>query len=167
MGVVSGIIAGTGAVDSLGRAAQGIAQVFHPNASEGARMDHEAQKAALGQLGDEFARERTGRFDRFVDGLNRLPRPALALGTLGLFIYAMIEPVGFGHRMEGLAYVPDPLWWLLGAIVGFYFGARELHYVRRPRTVAPPQPAPVHSAWKAEEEPGGNPALSDWEETRD
>ena len=32
--------------------------------------------------------------------------------------------------MEGLALVPDPLWWLLGAIVSFYFGARELHYQR-------------------------------------
>jgi hypothetical protein len=35
--------------------------------------------------------------------------------------------------MVGLAEVPEPLWWLLGAIVGFYFGARELHYRRVPR----------------------------------
>jgi len=27
-------------------------------------------------------------------------------------------------RTQGLALVPDPLWWLLGAIVSFYFGAR-------------------------------------------
>jgi hypothetical protein len=26
--------------------------------------------------------------------------------------------------MTGIALVPDPLWWLLGAIVSFYFGAR-------------------------------------------
>jgi len=26
--------------------------------------------------------------------------------------------------MAGLALVPEPLWWLLGAIVSFYFGAR-------------------------------------------
>ena len=31
---------------------------------------------------------------------------------------------------RGLALVPEPLWWLLGAIVSFYFGARELHYQR-------------------------------------
>jgi len=27
--------------------------------------------------------------------------------------------------MAGLATVPEPLWWLLGAIVSFYFGARH------------------------------------------
>ena len=33
--------------------------------------------------------------------------------------------------MEALALAPDELWWLLGAVVAFYFGARELHYARR------------------------------------
>jgi hypothetical protein len=42
----------------------------------------------------------------------------------------MADPVGFAGRMQGLALVPDQLWWLLGAIVSFYFGARELHYFR-------------------------------------
>ena len=46
------------------------------------------------------------------------------------FVYAMVEPLGFGLRMEGLQHVPEPLWWLLGAIVSFYFGAREFHYWR-------------------------------------
>ena len=27
--------------------------------------------------------------------------------------------------MQGIALVPEPLWWLLGAIVSFYFGARH------------------------------------------
>jgi hypothetical protein len=65
-----------------------------------------------------------------MNGLNRLPRPLLVCGTLGLFAYSMISPRGFAERMESLALVPDPLWWLLGAIVSFYFGARELHYAR-------------------------------------
>ena len=34
--------------------------------------------------------------------------------------------------------MPEPLWWLLGAIVSFYFGARELHH-QRSRTL--PKPA--------------------------
>ena len=60
-----------------------------------------------------------------MDGLNRLPRPALALGTLGLFITAMVDPVWFASRMQGVSLVPEPLWWLLGVIVSFYFGARH------------------------------------------
>lgn len=59
----------------------------------------------------------------------------MTIGTLGLFAYAMAEPIGFSARMEGLNLIPDPLWWLMGAIVSFYFGARELHYYRtRPIT---------------------------------
>lgn len=96
-------------------------------------MNYETRIAVLDQFSNEFANPGTGWFDQFVNGLNRLPRPLLALGTLGLFSFAMMDPIAFSERMRGLAYVPDPLWWLLGAVVSFYFGARELHYVRRNR----------------------------------
>ena len=49
----------------------------------------------------------------------------LALGTLGLFVSAMTDPIWFAQRMQGVALVPEPLWWLMGAIVSFYFGARH------------------------------------------
>ena len=83
------------------------------------------RSAALGQFQNEFSNPPYTRFDRFIDGLNRLPRPILAFGTIGLFVSAMIEPVWFASRMQGIALVPQPLWWLLGAIVSFYFGARH------------------------------------------
>lgn len=100
-------------------------EVFRENAEAGAGRSAEIQKQAMSQLGAEFAVPRLGRFDRFMDGLNRLPRPALALGTLGLFISAMVHPLWFAERMQGIALVPEPLWWLLGVIVSFYFGARH------------------------------------------
>jgi hypothetical protein len=37
----------------------------------------------------------------------------------------MADPVWFAERMQGIALVPEPLWWLLGAVVSFYFGARH------------------------------------------
>ncbi|NNU80565.1 methionine synthase I [Halovulum dunhuangense] len=114
----------------LAPAVTGVAEVFVANRTQQARQDHEAQIESLRQMGAEFARPERGWFDRLVDGLNRLPRPALAIGTLGLFAFAMADPVAFGVRMQGLALVPEPLWWLLGAIVSFYFGARELHHIR-------------------------------------
>jgi len=101
------------------------AEVFRPNAEADARRAASARAAALEQFGAEFAAARPGAFDRVIDGINRIPRPALALGTLGLLVSAMVDPVWFGARMEGLALVPEPLWWLLGAIVSFYFGARH------------------------------------------
>ena len=53
-------------------------------------------------------------FDRAINGLNRLPRPLMALSVIGLFAFAMIGPVAFSARMTGLAAIPEPLWWLLG-----------------------------------------------------
>ncbi len=91
----------------------------------GAVRDHTLQTAVLRQFAAEFAHPRKGWFDRFMDALNRVPRPALALGTLGLFVAAMYDPIWFASRMQGIALVPEPLWWLLGAIVSFYFGARH------------------------------------------
>lgn len=100
-------------------------EVFRENAETGASRGHDSQMAALDQLAAEFALPRKGWFDRVMDGVNRLPRPALALGTLGLMASAMADPVWFATRMQGIALVPEPLWWLLGVIVSFYFGARQ------------------------------------------
>ena len=100
-------------------------EVFRPNAEAQAMRDASREAAALTQFAAEFAVPRRGLFDRFMDGLNRLPRPMLALGTLGLFVAAMADPVWFAQRMQGVALVPEPLWWLMGAIVSFYFGARH------------------------------------------
>ncbi|WP_288941771.1 holin family protein [uncultured Roseovarius sp.] len=101
------------------------AEVFRENAEAGAARESEQRAAAVDQFGAEFGQPPRGRFDRVMDGLNRVPRPALALGTLGLFVAAMVDPVWFAARMQGIALVPEPLWWLLGAIVSFYFGARH------------------------------------------
>ncbi|EKE43689.1 hypothetical protein OCGS_2421 [Oceaniovalibus guishaninsula JLT2003] len=124
MGLTGGLM---GAVFGNGGAIlRETAEVFRENAENAAERQANAGAAALAQYAAEFERhERRGRFDLFMDGVNRLPRPALALGTLGLFVAAMVDPVWFGSRMSGLALVPEPLWWLLGAVVSFYFGARH------------------------------------------
>ncbi|MDU8929748.1 holin family protein [Alisedimentitalea sp. MJ-SS2] len=101
------------------------AEVFQENAEAASAREVKLQGAALAQFGDEFNQPVRGLFDRVMDAINRLPRPALALGTLGLFVSAMVDPVWFAARMQGVALVPEPLWWLLGAIVSFYFGARH------------------------------------------
>ena len=69
--------------------------------------------------------------------------------------------------------MPEPLWWLLGAVVAFYFGARETHYFRNRAVAVPPDlmaPAPVDApAGPASLPPGGgdedNAALADWRAT--
>ncbi len=119
MGLIGKAIGGPAAVSALGDAAKGLAEVFTPSATRRMELSAEAQMAALRQLGEEYGLPSTGWFDRAVNGLNRLPRPLLAFGTIGLFIYAMVDPVKFAARMVGLNAVPEPLWWLLGAVVAF------------------------------------------------
>ncbi|MBU2956756.1 holin family protein [Paracoccus sp. 1_MG-2023] len=173
MGVIDRFIGVAPTVTALGSAATGMAEVFTRNATRRMELDEQAFAQAIQQHGAEFAVPRQGWFDGFVNGLNRMPRPLLALGTMGLFIYAMVEPVGFGLRMQGLQMVPEPLWWLMGAIVGFYFGAREAHHFRNrnwavpaaetsePATPVPVTPVPVTLAAPADQF-ADNAALRDW-----
>lgn len=167
MGLIAKILAPR-SVASLGQAVAGVAEVFTPSATRRMELSAEAQMAALQQFGSEFQTEGTGWFDSIINGLNRLPRPFLAFGTIGLFIYAMIDPAGFAPRMAGLAAVPDPLWWLLGAVVAFYFGARETHYFRNMQAagsmigVAQGSGDPALSGSESMVGTGDNPALEDW-----
>lgn len=107
------------------------AEVFRENAEGAASREAELRRETLRQFAEEFQRPRPGRFDRFINGLNRLPRPLLAFGTIGLFVVAMVDPLWFASRMQGIALVPEPLWWLMGAIVSFYFGARHQAHSQR------------------------------------
>ena len=100
-------------------------EVFRANAEEDAERLQKLRVQAIEQFGREFDSKNEGWFNRAMDGVNRIPRPALAIGTLALFVAAMVDPVWFAARMQGIALVPEPLWWLLGVIVSFYFGARH------------------------------------------
>ncbi|WP_371284916.1 holin family protein [Albidovulum sp.] len=166
MGMIGRILGTPAATGAVGRVVKDVAEVFLPNATRKMEAAHEAYMAAIDEHGVEFQYVRPGVFERLVNGLNRLPRPMLAFGTLGLFVYAMVDPVGFSGRMVGLNYVPEPLWWLLAAIVGFYFGAREAHYFRA-RPVGPGgnaggAPAPGDASAGAAPAPEDNPALREW-----
>lgn len=102
-------------------------EAFRPNAEAQAKRDFSQNHLALNQFGQEFRHSTVKKswFDSLMDGVNRIPRPLLALGVIGLFVTAMISPAWFAVRMVGLAAVPEPLWWLLGMIVAFYFGGRH------------------------------------------
>lgn len=152
-----------GGAERLGRTGATLVDALRPNATRQLQLGHDAFAATQAAYAAEFGHAPQGWFDRLINGLNRLPRPVLALATPGLFGYAMVDPAGFSLRMQGLAQVPEPLWWLMGAVVAFYFGARETHYLRehRPLTspAANPSPAEPPTAPAAAR---GNPALADW-----
>lgn len=154
---------GAGA-QALGHAVTGVAGAFHPHATRRMELGHDAYLAVHASHAAEFAHARAGRFDAFVNALNRLPRPMLAIGTLGLFVFAMVDPPGFAERMQALHAVPEPLWWLLGAVVAFYFGAREAHHLRAHNPQLPRRAAPLPASDTAAGAPS-NPALTEWQAT--
>lgn len=169
MGLIERAMGVGQAAGAIGDAAQGVSEVFVANATRTMELDADIHRATLETAAAEFQHAGPGLFDRAINALNRLPRPMLALGTLGLFVFAMVDPAAFSARMVGLDAVPDPLWWLLGAIVSFYFGAREMHYVRS-------GPAPrrqLRAPWRrgaarqapVEDPVAINPALSAWRNT--
>ena len=162
MGLIRSLIGG---LTGQGRmSAVDFIEAFRVNAEADAQRTADQKAAALQQLSVEFQTSNTSRFNLFMDGVNRLPRPAMALGVLGLFVSAMIDPEWFIARMHGLLYVPEPLWWLLGVIVSFYFGARfqakeqhMLHTMARSMRQSLPEPSVVHSRRFAQDPPSADP----------
>ena len=170
MGLIQRLLGISDAAQGVGSAVETVAEVFTVNKTKAELAARAQTMASLGQFGKEFATSNTGWFNSFINGINRLPRPIMALGTVGLFVFSMANPADFAIRMQGLAYVPDPLWWLLGAVVSFYFGARELHYARDVRVplIAPTTQIAVNDPNRpkvlsvSNEDYPENAALSEW-----
>lgn len=170
MGMIARLLGVGEVARGVGDAVENVAEVFTVNKTKAELALRKQAMASLDQYGTEFVLAREGWFDSLINGVNRLPRPILALGTVGLFVFAMMDPITFADRMQGLAYVPDPLWWLLGAVVSFYFGARELHYARQGNgsiLVSPKEPARTathvtRTALPAPETVEDNIAVADW-----
>lgn len=174
-----------------GNAIAQTVQVFRPGAEASAQRAADYSQAALAQFASEYSHARRGVFDRFMDGLNRLPRPLMVIATFALFAMAMHDPLWFAERMQGLSLVPEPLWWLMGTIVAFYFGGRfqikgqefqreiakaatrlpdVLQNIETIRALRSDSPGVADTATDSELtvasiEPDENPAIRDWRTT--
>lgn len=81
--------------------------------------------ASLHQFAAEFHdRMNRTKWDSFVDGLNRLPRPLLTFAIIGFFVLAPASPARFLEIAKAYQVMPPGYWALLSVIVGFYFGGR-------------------------------------------
>lgn len=112
--------------------AKDLVTVFKEDEEQKAQRKH-AEVMADSELNAEvlqqFAAEFSGRanrtwWDSLVDGLNRLPRPMIAIGILAFFIIAPLYPDHFLKIASAYEKMPDGFWTLLAVIIGFYFGGR-------------------------------------------
>jgi hypothetical protein len=161
MGLIAGLGMGKGAIPALGGVSRDLVRTFGP---EFARTLADAVNRMPVPEPGALPPARPGSgYDRLIDAINRLPRPFMAFGSQALVLYALVDPEGFAARMAGLDAMPEALWWLLGAIITAYFGAREAHHMRH-RAAAPPAGPSAGIPAKAPESPvtEPNPALDDW-----
>ena len=101
------------------------AEVFRPNAEAQAARAYGLDSATLGQMAAEFGwRGKRGWFDRLMDGVNRMPRPLLVMGVFGLLVWTARDPVGASKVFTSWAIIPSEFWYVVLAIVTFYFGGR-------------------------------------------
>lgn len=109
-----------------------VAEVFKENEEEKGKRSHveritdmELDKTVLSQFSSEFhQRNSRTKWDSFIDGLNRLPRPILTFSVIGFFVLAPINPELFTEIAMAYKVIPNGYWALLSVIIGFYFGGR-------------------------------------------
>ncbi|MCW1917947.1 holin family protein [Rhodobacter sp. KR11] len=118
---------------SLGQKAQDVAATIETTAEMlSAQLDGAISSGALPPLPEpKVGPKAKPGYDHLIDALNRLPRPMIALTTVALFLVAAINPTWFEARMEALSAIPEPLWWLAGAVITLFFGSREAFYRRQ------------------------------------
>lgn len=111
-----------------------VIEVLRPNAEAASARGAEFDTAVLAQFAAEFAQPRKGWFDRFVDALNRLPRPLLTLGAVVVLMLPVYDPILATEVFTAWAIIPAALWTLIAIIVTFFFGGRgqtqELNFNR-------------------------------------
>jgi len=114
----------SGIVDSVGGV---IGKVFGSK-NDRDRYKHQSDMMVHNQYAAEFRhRENRTWWDSLVDGLNRLPRPVMVFLTISYFLLSYFDTVEFQKVNVALDTVPSSMWYVLSAIIGFYFAARELH----------------------------------------
>lgn len=105
---------------------------------------HAEQIAAMQSAAAEFApRANRTRWDSFIDGLNRLPRPLLAFMVIGVLVWAPLDPVGFARVMTAYGLIPEWLVIVMGQVILLFCGGRMLE--RWPGRLTGPSAAAVES----------------------
>lgn len=98
---------------------------FIPNKDDQLDAETRSLISAQQQFSREFQRP-TNWFDSLINGLNRLPRPLMALSALGMLWVPFFYPEVFFLAMQSMELVPEFLWYIIGGIFTFYFGTRGL-----------------------------------------
>ena len=113
---------GGGVVESVRK---GIG-MFTGDKAEKEKSDSAENIATIGQFAAEFQVENRTMFDSLIDGLNRLPRPAIVTMVIAYFNLSWVDSIQFQIINKGLDTIPNDMWVIAIAIISFYSVAREI-----------------------------------------
>ncbi len=133
-------IRGWSAVQNAGEVVETVSEVFTVNKTKSETAARAQVMASLTQYGAEFCSPQTGWLSGFINGINRLPRPIMTLGIVDYLPLQWPTPRVLPPECRA-SHTSGPALAAAGAVVSFYFGARELHYARestRPTVIVPP-----------------------------
>lgn len=160
-----------------GGGAQRLVETVFGDRAARDRYAAEEQMAVQTGFQAEFShRERRTWWDSLVDGLNRLPRPLMTFGVIALFVWAVVDPPAFSLAMLALQNVPEMLWYIFLAVIGFWFGTKMIE--KAPRRVEGPSIEDVKRVHDLEAErrfqeemadtskPLTNAAIAEWNRRR-
>mgnify|MGYP001610983753 CR=1 FL=1 len=175
----------------LGATAQGVARgvaTFTGDQVQREASVHDEQIAVMGQQASEFQyRGNRNWFDSLIDGINRLPRPVIAFGTIGLFVWCIVDPAEFTIAMLALGVMPEWLAIVIGQVVLLYMGGRMLNdwkmgksatadqvrsvlalqnEVRGLRAASPMPDRQFEASMADTSNPLGRPAIDEWNRRR-
>lgn len=129
MGVFSWLFskAAAGVIESTGEAITKVVRVTKGDKAAVQEHIHDEQMATLSEHAAEFvSRPTRTKWDSFIDGLNRLPRPLIVLWVCVFFVWPFFGPESFLQYVLSMELIPDSLWMIFLTILGFYFGGRVI-----------------------------------------
>jgi len=140
----------TGGVTGVLEAGDGIVKTIWGSKQERDAGDQAEQMSVQAAFAAQMMpRDNRTWWDSLIDGINRLPRPVMTFGIVGLFWYCLANPVDFSASMTGLALMPSGGWALMATVVAFWFGGKYLRDFRAPKPLKPEEVKAILEAIKA------------------
>lgn len=169
----------TKGVEVVGNTVVKVKKTWSGSKSEQDGYENTKFLAGLQAHSAEFTpRKNSTWWDSFWDGINRMPRPLIVISIFWYFAFSYYNPIEFQVLNIALQTVPEEMWWIMSAIVSFYFVAREFSKSRQTKLALSDvefnnmQKRITTLRSKADELPPKevgyvNPSIEEWKEQKD
>ena len=116
----------TKGVKAVGKTVVDVRKVFKGSEADKDLYSHERFIASQQAYVSEFSQQNNRTWwDSLWDGINRMPRPLIVFAIFWYFWLSFSDTYEFQEVNVALDSVPEQMWWIMSAVISFYFAARE------------------------------------------